>query len=141
MPDLRRLFDDLVRVEILLWEAVDRRLRDELDLPLGRVEVLRVVATTDPCRIADVVSAVGISVGAASKLVDRLEAAQLCVRRPHPGDRRSSLLIVTRTGRQVHERAERVVSEELATRLDDLTAYSQRQLAISLRGVREHLSG
>lgn len=138
---LRRLFEDLVRVEILLWDAVDRRLRDELGLPLGRIEVLRVVAATDACRIADVVTTVGITVGAASKLVDRLEAAGLCARRPNPDDRRSSLLVVTDAGRGVHERAERVVGHELGARWDGLPAVAVRELADRLGEVRTHLSG
>lgn len=141
MPDLRRLFDDLVRVEILLWDAVDRRLRDELGLPLGRAEVLRVVAATEACRIADVVTTVGITVGAASKLVDRLEAAGLCARRPNPDDRRSSLLVVTDAGRQVHEQAERVVADELGARCDGLPAVAVRALADRLAEVRTHLGG
>jgi len=52
--NLSDLFDDLVRVEIVLWDAVDRRVRADVGLPLGRVEALRVVATTSPCRVQEV---------------------------------------------------------------------------------------
>jgi DNA-binding MarR family transcriptional regulator len=39
-----------------------------------------------------------ITVGAASKVVDRVEAAGHCARQPDPRDRRSSLLVLTPAG-------------------------------------------
>jgi DNA-binding MarR family transcriptional regulator len=114
------LFDDLVRVEIVLWEAVDRRLRAEVGLPLGRVEALRAVTTTPGCRVQDVSATLRVTVGAASKLVDRLEAGGLVERSAHPTDRRSSLIAPTATGRTVDVTARAVVEDELRTTLGDL---------------------
>jgi MarR family transcriptional regulator, organic hydroperoxide resistance regulator len=34
MSDLRQVFNELVRFEIELWNAVDARLKTEFDLPL-----------------------------------------------------------------------------------------------------------
>ena len=34
MSDLRRLFNDIIRFEIELWNAIDARLKNEFDLPL-----------------------------------------------------------------------------------------------------------
>jgi len=42
-------------------------------------------------------------VGAASKLVDRLERDSLAVRAAHPTDRRSSLVALTRAGDTAHD--------------------------------------
>ena len=114
------LFDDLVRVEIVLWEAVDRRLRDDVGLPLGRVETLRAVATIPDCRVQDVSAALRVTVGAASKLVDRLEAAGLVRRSAHPTDRRSSLVTPTEAGRAVHDTATAVVENELHALLGEI---------------------
>jgi DNA-binding MarR family transcriptional regulator len=136
MPDLRALFDDLVRLEITLWDAVDRRLRRDLDLPLGRAEVLRIVTTTPSCRVQDVAAALGITVGAVSKLVDRLEAADLCVRRAHPDDRRSSLLDVTDAGREAAAAADAAVRDELARRLDSLSVRDLDRVATLLQRTR-----
>ena len=136
MPDLRALFDDLVRLEITLWDAVDRRLRRDLDLPLGRAEVLRIVTTTPSCRVQDVAAALGITVGAVSKLVDRLEAADLCVRRAHPDDRRSSLLDVTDAGREAAAAADAAVRDELARRLDSLSVRDLDRVASLLGSIR-----
>jgi MarR family transcriptional regulator, organic hydroperoxide resistance regulator len=116
---LSDLFDDLVRVEIVLWDAVDRRLRADVGLPLGRVEALRVVATSDPCRVQDVSVALRITVGAASKLTDRLATGGLVERRAHPSDRRSSLLGVTPEGARAHAVASAAIEDELARLLGD----------------------
>jgi DNA-binding MarR family transcriptional regulator len=56
-------------------------------------------------------------VGAASKVVDRVEAAGHCVRRPNPGDRRSSLIALTPEGVRVLAAADVVFGEELQVRL------------------------
>ncbi|MFC5065457.1 MarR family winged helix-turn-helix transcriptional regulator [Actinomycetospora atypica] len=117
---LSELFDDLVRVEIVLWEAVDQRLRAEVGLPLGRVETLRAVVTTPDCRVQDVSTALRVTVGAASKLVDRLAAAGLVGRSAHPTDRRSSLVTATAAGRTAHDAATAVVEKELHVLLGEL---------------------
>jgi DNA-binding MarR family transcriptional regulator len=98
VTDLRRLFDDLVGLEIAVWNAVDVRLSGECALPLGQFMPMRVVAATPGCRVLDVSAQLQITVGAASKVVDRVEAAGHCVRRPNPQDRRSSLIALTPSG-------------------------------------------
>lgn len=136
MTDLRALFDNLVRLEITLWEAVDRRLQEEMDLRLGRAEVLRVVVTTPSCRVQDVARALSITVGAASKLVDRLEAAGLCRRRAHPDDRRASLIDPTEAGSNAYASAEAALYDELAHRLGGLATEELQTLAALLSTAR-----
>jgi DNA-binding MarR family transcriptional regulator len=110
MPDLtspaRLTFDRLVHVETMLWNRLDDNLRQRVGLPLARLEVLRVIAHTECCRVNEVASGLLITVGAASKLVDRLEASGHCARQPNPDDRRSSLLNVTALGRTTLTQAE-----------------------------------
>lgn len=129
------VFDDLVRVQIVLWEAVDRRVRREVGLPLGRVEALRAVVRVPACRVQDVSTALRVTVGAASKLADRLVAGDLVVREPHPADRRSAVLVVTAAGRDVHDRAEAVVADELRRHLaaDDVADLAARLAALRAR--------
>jgi DNA-binding MarR family transcriptional regulator len=134
--DLRALFDDLVRIEIDLWDAVDRRLQRDLDLRLGRAEVLRVIVRTPTCRVQDVAEALRITVGAASKLVDRLEAVWLCVRRAHPDDRRSSLLESTAGGRRTDTAAEAALADELRRRLAGIPAADLSALTALLASTR-----
>ena len=89
------LFSTLTRLETELWDAVDARLRQECGLPLGRFEAMVVVSSLGTCRVFDIATALAITVGGASKLVDRVEAAGYCSRKMNPGDRRSSLLDLT----------------------------------------------
>jgi DNA-binding MarR family transcriptional regulator len=112
--DLYPLFSTLTRLETELWDAVDGCLRQECGLPLGRYEAMAVIAALGTCRVFDIASALSITVGGASKLVDRIEAAGFCSRKMNPGDRRSSLLELTAAGAAVVEQGRHVVEVELA---------------------------
>ena len=90
MSDLRDLFNDLIRFEIELWNAVDARLKREFDLPLTHFEPMSVMDRLPKCRVYDIASELGITTGGTSKLVDRIEANGYCRRLPNPEDRRSS---------------------------------------------------
>lgn len=80
---------------------------------------------------------IGLSTGAVTGLVDRLERHQVCKREPHPTDRRSSIVTLTPRGYDV---------------LGDLTALLRRAghavpadrhegLAADLRSIADALSG
>jgi DNA-binding MarR family transcriptional regulator len=117
MTDLLDLFDQLVRFETELWNAVDARLRTEFDLPLSRFEPMQVIARRPSCRVYDIAEELSITVGGTSKLVDRIEAAGHCVRRANPGDRRSSIIELTTAGRRVVAKAAKVFESELQARI------------------------
>ena len=96
------LFDALVRSETFAWRHVETTLRVDDDISLVELTTLRAVSSVGPqARVTDLVQRLGISVGAASKAVDRLEAAGLARRSPAPEDRRSSLIAVTDDGAAV----------------------------------------
>src|SRR3954466_6537505 len=105
MADLPALFADLVRLEIELWDAVEAGLRAELGVGLATAQTLAVVAAVPDCRVHDIVRGLSITVGGASKTVDRLERDRLVARRPHPSDRRSSVVPLSRRGATPHARA------------------------------------
>lgn len=113
MADLRKVFDDLVRFETVLWNSADARLRRDCGVPLGSLNVLMVIDATPRCRVYDIATALGITVGGTSQAVDRLETAGWCRRQPNPDDRRSSILELTASGRALLARAEPVFDEEL----------------------------
>jgi DNA-binding MarR family transcriptional regulator len=95
VPDLLSMFSDLVRFETQLWNALDNRLRVELEIPLGRFETLQVLGRRGSCRVNDIADDLCITWSGTSKIVDRLEASGLCMRRPNPQDGRSSLIELT----------------------------------------------
>lgn len=110
---LGRLFSELVRLETELWNAIELRLREDHGLPLARFEVMQVIAGRDGCRVQDIAGDLSITVGGASKLVDRIETAGHCRRRPHPQDRRSSLIALSPAGLRVLAAATASFEDEL----------------------------
>jgi len=110
---LRQLFDDLVRFETDLWNAVDARLRSETGVALGTFNVLLVVASTDACRVNDIAEKLAITVGGASQAVDRIEQKGLCKRQQDSSDGRSSIVCLTALGKGTLSRASPVFDDEL----------------------------
>lgn len=115
--DLGTVFHDLVRLETMLWNVVETRLRAEHDLTLGRFEVMRWLAGHPRCRVQDIAAGLVITVGGTSKLVDRIEAHGDCRRRANPADRRSFLIELTGAGRRRLDRAAATVDDELRRQL------------------------
>jgi DNA-binding MarR family transcriptional regulator len=91
--------NDLIRLEIVLWEHVDARLKRDHDLPLSSYETLLAVAGGGEIRIGDLARELRITIGGASKLADRVRAAGLIERTADPADRRASLITTTPLGR------------------------------------------
>lgn len=121
-------FDELVATEVALWSALDAAVLAATDVNLGLITAIRQIARSDDgMRVQELADGVGITVGAASKIGDRLERAGLAIRSPNPADGRSSLLQPTTAGlaaladgldamrRELMVRTAALDSEELAT--------------------------
>lgn len=107
-------FDALVRYEVGLWSAVDRELAHAGLIGLGQLHAMRVIDRLDgQARVQDLSTDIGITVGAASKLVDRLERDGLAVRSPNPANRRSSWIALSVSGQQALAAALAVAHEAL----------------------------
>jgi MarR family transcriptional regulator, organic hydroperoxide resistance regulator len=138
--DLVRLFRDLVRLETDLWNRVDARVHREHGLPLAWLEVMQVVNTTPGRRVLDVAEALFITVGGASKVVDKVQAGGWCRRLPNPSDGRSSLIELTASGESLLAAANVTFGQALETYLgaaapsDELTRLSD-----TLGRLRRHL--
>jgi DNA-binding MarR family transcriptional regulator len=140
--DLRRVFDDLVRFETILWNTLDTRLRQECGLPLGSLNVMLVVSATPSCRVQDIADALAITVGGASQAVDRLEKHGHCLRRPNPADRRSSLVELSPSGKRLLETAGAVFDRDLDTYLrEPLSESALSRLAPALATLRQAIQG
>jgi MarR family multiple antibiotic resistance transcriptional regulator len=110
-------FDDLVRLETSLWNTIERRLASEGRIGLATLQALQVVHRHGgDARVHELSHDLGITIGAASKLADRLERDGLIARRPNPDDRRSSLLSLTARA-DILRREAAVVSDEVVNRL------------------------
>lgn len=139
--DLAVLFSDLVRLETDLWHLVDRRLRREHQLPLSWFEPMQVIDRVPSCRVADISEALSITVGGASKLVDRIEHGGWCRRAPNPSDARSSVLSLSRTGRRLLDSAHGTFYDELAARLGSgIPPERLAAFASTVRDLRHHIT-
>jgi DNA-binding MarR family transcriptional regulator len=136
------LFDDLVRLETILWNELDARLRADCDVTLGSLNVLQVIERTPECRVQEVADALAITVGGASQAVDRLERKQLCVRTPHPRNRRSSVLELTDAGRRLTADGSAAQERHLQVLLGaHLDVADGRRLGATLKLLRHKTSG
>jgi MarR family multiple antibiotic resistance transcriptional regulator len=101
------LFDQLVRFETDFWNAIERQLTHNDHVGLATLQALRVLDRHDGRgRVHELSDELSITIGAASKLVDRLERDGLATRRAHPEDRRSSLISLTAAGQRARRNGE-----------------------------------
>lgn len=132
------LFSELTRLETELWDGLDNTLRKEHGLPMSRFEPMAVMDRLGACRVLDVATALAISVGGTSKLIDRIEKSGYCRRRNNPDDRRSSLIELTAEGRTILERARKTVDAELELRFAPaLSQQGAEELMELLRRLRD----
>lgn len=130
------LLDALVAAEIAVWNRLEHILWDTPgSATLGRLLTLRAIEAAGPhgAHVHELASAQRITVGAASRLVDRLEADGLIERRPCPQDRRASCLLLTGAGTARMTTAAARVSEELERLLKGFSADEIRALIPLLR--------
>ena len=138
----RQIFDDLVRLETVLWNAVDARLRAETGVPLGTFNLLLVVQGTRPCRVNDIAEKLAITAGGASQAVDRIEQRGFCRRQQDSTDGRSSIIWLTALGRRKLAEAAPCFDDELGlwfngsgtrTEMQHFTAVLSRLRAAAAR--------
>ena len=136
-PDLKVVFNELVRLETELWNAVEGRLRADHGVTLPFFEFMRIIARRPGCRVQDITTELGITVGGASKIVDRIEAAGYCSRQANPGDRRSSIITLTPAGRRLLPKITATVDDELqgqlGSRLPDRSLVQLMRILSRLR--------
>lgn len=122
---------DLISLEIVLWDRINARLKAQHDLSLAFFESLYFIGHSPggSVRVGDLARALRITVGATSKLVDRIDAAGLIRRELDADDRRASRVVLTETGRQKLVDSNTTYTAEVATMLDaTLSADEQQQL-------------
>ena len=122
---------DLIRVEIVLWNRINARLLNAHDLSLAFFESLYFIdqAPNGTLRIGDLARSLRITVGATSKLVDRIAVTGLIRREFDADDRRASHVVLTDAGKQALAIASTTYTAELAALLDaTFTADEQQHL-------------
>ena len=132
------LFTALVGAELRVWNSLEAALTEAGNpLSLGRFLVLRAVRDTPACRIQEVAASQGITLGAASRLVDRLHRDGLLHRTPCEHDRRATILTVTDTGMTHLASAETIVAAEQERLLAPFSPGQRERLAHALALIDE----
>ncbi|PJJ73536.1 DNA-binding MarR family transcriptional regulator [Diaminobutyricimonas aerilata] len=101
--------------------ALERALDEKCDLGLSEFEVLDLVAESNSdqqCLMRDLVARTPMTQSALSRIVDRLQKAELVEREECGFDRRSMFVHVTAKGSAVHAEAQRVYRSLLTHELD-----------------------
>ena len=106
-------FDDLVRCETRLYNAVGDKLRADHGIVASQFELLRYLQDHPSARVADVAATFAAGIGAISKGIDRLESRGWVTRLPNPADGRSSLISLTASGAALVAEAERTFTGRL----------------------------
>lgn len=94
--------------DLVLDNERRREVADALGMSFGRAKALRRLARA-PMAMWELASTLGIDKPYATVIVDDLEAQGLVRRRPHPTDRRAKLVEVTRKGRELARRADKIL--------------------------------
>ncbi len=110
-------------------------------LSYQRLRLLQVLQCGGPAIMRDLGTQLGVSPRNMTAIVDGLEEAQLVVRRPHPTDRRATLVELSAGGAAEAEK-------ELVPRLDsvadlfaDLTQAEREQFSATLARLSEAMRG
>ena len=136
------LFTALIHTELGAWNAVESALSEAGNaLTLCRFLVLRTVRETPACRIQEVAASQGITLGAASRLVDRLHRDGLLHRTPCEHDRRATILTVTDQGLAHLEEACAIVDKEQERLFAPLSTAQREELTRSLTLIAEASKG
>lgn len=126
------MFTELVRVEIELWNGLDAQLEAEVGLSLSTFQALAAVrASGGSARVQDLSTEMSITVGATSKLVDRLERDGLALRSPHPSDRRSSIVALSERGLTALSAADEAAETHLQDALAGALPADQAELLLT----------
>ena len=132
------LFTALIHTEMGARNALESALSEAGNaLTLGRLLVLRTVRDTPACRIQEVAASQGITLGAASRLVDRLHRDGLLHRTPCEHDRRATVLTVTDQGLAHLEEACMIVEKEQERLFAPLSTAQREELTRSLALIAE----
>ncbi|HUU85868.1 MAG TPA: MarR family winged helix-turn-helix transcriptional regulator [Phycisphaerae bacterium] len=114
-------------VREVLEEKLLRKVSTD-SLTLSQFHVVKLMALDGHRQVGEVAEFLGVSAPAASKNIDKLERLGLVVRSPSKGDRRATLLSVSRKGRRLVRRYEELRVARLSPALQTFEPEEIEQL-------------
>ena len=101
-------------------------------LTFARTELLGLLRDDGPAMMKDLANSLGVTARNMTAMVDAMEASGLVVRRPHPTDRRATLVGLTPRGESVADGARRSSAGRFGRIFDDLSRTEQQQFLESI---------
>ncbi|WP_243545416.1 MarR family winged helix-turn-helix transcriptional regulator [Pseudodesulfovibrio tunisiensis] len=89
---------------------------------LPQIHTLEILGTHEQLRMKELAERMGVTTGSLTVMVDRLEKAGLVRRRPHESDRRSIMVELTDTGRDLfreHDELHLQLTRDITSKLSD----------------------
>jgi DNA-binding MarR family transcriptional regulator len=102
------------------------------ELTIPQLRVLTIVAGNADCTMGELARSLGISLSAATGLVDRLVQQGLIEREANPNDRRVVCLRLTEGGRRAREACRQERRRRVEAALRSLSAKEQTEIAAAL---------
>ena len=135
-----RLWLRLLTVSRLIEGELRERLRKGFDTTLPRFDVMAALRRSgEGMRMSALSSALRVSNGNVTGIVDRLVADGLVVRVPVERDRRATIVRLTRRGEEEFARLAAAHESWIDGMLDAVTEAETEDLIASLQGMRERI--
>lgn len=125
-----------LRALILAGERYRQVLSDYVGLGVTETQAVSYLTVHGDRGQNELAADLGLSSGASTGLVDRLERQGIAERHPHPHDRRRTLVRLTSRGHAVVE----VSRQWLLASFEDVPARDRQALAATVRSMAERLS-
>ena len=138
MSDAVHVFDRLLQIALLIQEDLARSFADS-ELTVARTRLLWELHHLGPSTQQALATALKVTPRNVTGLVDALEAANFLIRRPHPSDRRATLVTLTDRGRQAMTEMEQQRSQIAAELVADLDPARLEAFAHGLDSVAARL--
>lgn len=131
---------------IVAWAArndvqQDTMRRARCRLPRGHVWLLARLASSEPIRLSDLATSLGVDQSTLTPQAQRLECEGLIAREPDPRDRRAALLRVTQAGQRLLSRLHSTRRATFDALLADWSEPDRAQAAEVLNRLAERLDG
>ncbi|WP_419909917.1 MarR family winged helix-turn-helix transcriptional regulator [Hoeflea sp.] len=104
----------------------------QVDLSPARFQILQALDQEQPCSMVDLAERLSVTKRNITTLVDGLEGDGLAMRRPHPTDRRSKLVALTKDGEATFREAAKFQRKHLESLIANLEPAQQDVLVSAL---------
>ena len=104
----------------------------QVDLSPARFQILQALNQDQPCSMVDLAERLSVTKRNITTLVDGLEDEGLATRTPHPTDRRSKLVQLTKKGEAIFDEAARFQRKHLEGLIANLEPDQQKLMAQAL---------